>query len=244
MLRYLGWSYLAVLHVMVILLAVYPSGMQRLHRYLVNDPSVTEGYQGMVSAQEVVCAGLPDHAVVFLGDSRMCDLPVRVAVDDPAINLSIAGDTVKGLLGRIGRYRRLEAARQIVLGVGVNDLSHFSDDTLLANYRTLLQEISERGPKIIVVAIFPVNENKYEQANATYLSGQKVTNARIAGVNGAIRELCLQFSNVQFVDVNAALTSSDGNLRDEYSADGLHLTNEGSTAWAAALRLPLTRHSE
>ena len=38
---------------------------------------------------------------------------------------------------------------------------------------------------------------------------------------------------------NSVLIAEDGNLRDEYSTDGLHLTAAGNKAWASALRKQL-----
>jgi lysophospholipase L1-like esterase len=239
--RYLVWIYVGALHAAVAALVIYPNGLRRLARYWCHDPSVMEEYQGMVRAQAVVCAGMPEGAVLFLGDSRMRELPVRDVVSDPAINLSIGGDTTKGLLGRLGRYPRLETARRIVVGVGVNDLSHFDDQELLGNYRKLLETLNARGTWISVTSILPINESKYSQANASFLSGQRVTNGRIASVNREIEEACRTFSYIEFVDVNAALVGPDGNLRDEYSADGLHLNSSGNVAWAAALKLALAR---
>ena len=237
--RQFRWAYLIGLHLFVVALLVFPNGVQRLNRYWNQDPSVMDEYQGMVGAQAVVCAGLPEGVVIFLGDSRMRGLPVRDVVSDLAINLSIGGDTTRGLLGRISRYPRLETASRIVLGVGINDLSHFADEELVANYRSLLEGFNSRGPKVVVTAILPVNESKYRQANASYLSGHKVTNARIDRVNRAIAQICERYPNVAFIDVNAAVVAADGNLRDGYSADGLHLTVAGNAAWAAALRKKL-----
>jgi lysophospholipase L1-like esterase len=239
--RYLGWSYLLLVHVIVVVLIIDPTAMQRLKRYLCHDPSVAADYQGMVGAQTVVCAGMPDGAVIFLGDSRMRDLPVREVVDKPAINLSIGGDTTKGLLGRLGRYPRLESARVIVVGIGVNDLSHFDNNVVLENFARLLRNLNALGPRIVVSAILHLNEEKYGQSNATYLTGQKVANARIDAVNRAIHDMSRQYSNSEFVDVNSALTSENGNLRDEFSADGIHLTAAGNTAWAVALKSELAR---
>lgn len=239
-LKRLGWAYLAGLHALVVTLLIYPGAVERIVRYWKHDPSITDAYQGMVKAQTVVCAGMPDRSIVFLGDSRMRDLPIREVARDPAINLSIGGDTCKGLVSRLPRYPRLETARRIVVAVGVNDLSHFSDEEVLNNYRALLQSLVSRNPTITITAIFPIDEATYEQANATYLSGQKVTNARIDRVNRSIAELCRQYSGVDFVDANAELAGANGNLREEYSDSGLHLTEAGNKAWAAALkkRLP------
>jgi lysophospholipase L1-like esterase len=165
----------------------------------------------------------------------MRDLPLRDVVASPALNFSIGGDTTKGLLGRVPRYSRLGAARRIVVGIGINDLSHSDDDVLLGHYRALVAYLAALGPKVTITAILPINEETYRQANATLLSGQKVTNGRIAAVNQAIRELCAGRPNVEFVDVNGAVAPG-GNLLGEYTDDGLHLNRLGTSVWAAALR--------
>jgi lysophospholipase L1-like esterase len=201
-----------------------------------HDPSVTEEYQGMVRAQVVVCAGMPSGSVVFLGDSRMRDLPVNEIVAAPAVNLSIGGDTTKGMLGRVIRYPRFDKASRVIVGTGINDLSHFADEEVIDYFKKLLSWLNSAGPRITVTAIFPLNEGKYQQSNATIVTGQKVTNDRIRTINERIQEVCLHLANVDYVNVNAELTGNDGNLRPEFSDDGLHLNAEGNKAWAAALR--------
>ena len=237
--RWLGGLYLVGLHALLLALLVEPGLVQRARRYLAHDPSVTAEYQAMVRAQAAISESLPGDAFVFLGDSRVRDLPVREAVPGPAgaaINFGIGGDTTKGVLARLPRYDRLGTARRIVVSVGVNDLSHQPDEVVLGNYRELLRELAAIGPGVVVVAILPINERMYRQANATLLSGQKVTNDRIRGVNEAVRRLCAAHPNVGFVDPGGAVSLPDGNLRDDYTVDGLHLNQAGNAAWATALR--------
>ena len=238
LLRRLDLGYRAALHLLVGVLLINPGAVPRAQRLLAHDPSVTEEYQGMVTAQVAVCDAMPDHAVVFLGDSRLRRLLIHETVlpDVPMINLSIGGDTTKGLLGRVGRYRNLERASRLVLGTGINDLSHFPDDQVLDYYTKALSLLSRIGPRVTAVAMYPINEKIYDQANVTYVTGLRVTNARIQAVNARLRKACEQFSNIAYVDVSSALIGEDGNLLPSFSSDGLHLNDEGNRAWGDVLR--------
>ena len=107
----------------------------------------------MVLGQMAVCDGMPERAVVFLGDSRLRRLLVHETVtpaDVPVVNLSIGGDTTKGLLGRSARYAHLQRASRLIVGTGVNDLSHFRDDVVLDYYKKILTFATGIGPKVTV----------------------------------------------------------------------------------------------
>lgn len=234
-LRILVILYVTTLQALPIVLLVEPDALLRARKFWLHDPSLSPRYQGMVRAHTAICAGMPERSVVFLGDSRVLDLPVGETVDAPAINLGIGGDTIRGLRSRVDRYPRLATARRLVVGVGVNDLSHFPDDVVIGEYRQLLARLTAAGPKITAVAIYPIDERRYTQANSALATGQRVSNARIRAVNERIREEC-RLLGVDFVDANEALAGEDGNLRPELSDDGYHLNVAGARVWGTALR--------
>lgn len=238
LLRRAGWVYLAALHLLAGLLLIDPGALQRARQFWSHDPSVTDGYQGMVLAHQAICDALPDRAVVFLGDSRLRRLFIHETGTGgaPAISLSIIGDTTKGLLGRVAGYRHLERASRLVVGTGINDLSHFREDAVAEYYRQVLALLTRLGPRVTVIAVYPINERLYEQGNAVAVTGLKLTNQRILAVNERIRAACRQFSNVDYLDANAALIGEDGNLLPTFSDDGLHLNDTGNKAWGVGLR--------
>jgi lysophospholipase L1-like esterase len=181
---------------------------------------------------------------VFVGDSRMRALDAAAAVGgadkDRVYNLSIGGDTTTGLLYRLPRYNRLDRCRLLVLGVGVNDLSHYDDATILHNYGEILSRLRAAGVRrVAVTAVLPIDEGTYQQANSAWFRGQRTTNARIAAFNRKLRELCEGQPGVRFVDTTADLSDPSGNLRPGFSDDGLHLNDAGNRAWEAALRRAL-----
>ena len=235
--------YLVLVHALVAWLLLDRNGVSRLEKFVRKSPVHQPEYQGMVTAHVVLTGSLPHRAVVFLGDSRMRDLDVSTVVSGPVYNLSIGGDTTRGLRFRLPRYHRLDQCGLVVLGVGVNDLAHFSDEESLHEYEAILCCLRDSGVRrVAVCSVLPIDETTYEQANAAWLRGHRTTNARIVAYNGKLRDLCERYPFARFADVTAEMSDASGNLRPGLSSDGLHLAGQGNQVWGAALKraLPLT----
>ena len=118
----------------------------------------------------------------------------------------------------------------------MNDLSHFSDEEIVRNYEQILTGLSARKvARVVVCAVLPVTES-CPQSNSAWFRGHRITNPRIQGLNDQVRGLCARCSGVLFVDANGALSDPVGNLRAEFSDDGVHLQEAGNRVWADALR--------
>lgn len=231
--------YILCLHGLTVAIIWDPASVQRVKKFLFQTQESQGEYRGIVIAHSDATKSMPDGTVVFLGDSRMRDLDVTAVADRPAMNLSIGGDTTEGLLYRIPRYHRLDRCRLVILGVGVNDLSHFSDDEIHHNYVGVLTSLKDLGVRrILVCSILPVAAT-YHQANSAWLRGHRTSNPRIAAVNEQLRALCTHHLGAEFVDTTADVVDQSGNLRPDFSLDGLHLNEAGSRAWADALRRQL-----
>jgi lysophospholipase L1-like esterase len=236
--RRLWVAHLILVHAVVLTFLFVPDAVDRIQRVTQQDPSRSAYYRGHVDAHLAAANAMPGGAVVFLGDSRMWRAHVSdmVASAEPVVNLSIGGDTTRGLLNRMGRYAHFDRASRFVVGTGVNDLSHFDDDTIVSYYEKVLSSLASFGKRITLVAIYPINEGRYTQANSTWVSGFKTTNKRLRAVNERLRQLSQQFPRTDYIDANQAVSDPDGNLRAAFSEDGLHLNAAGNTAWVAALR--------
>ena len=229
--------YILLLHALCVAVLWEPFLAVRVWAFLRNTPEERPDYRGMVAAHVVITRSLPAHATVFLGDSRMRDLDAAAVCDGPVYNLSIGGDTAHGLRSRLTQYSRLDTTRMVIVGVGVNDLSHVTDDEAVEEYHRLLDDLASRHPpRIVVCGVLPVDEPHYTQANSAWLRGLRVSNARIAGFNQRLRSLCEGRSGVVFVDSAGPLLDDTGNLKSCYTADGLHLNASGSAVWAAELK--------
>jgi lysophospholipase L1-like esterase len=230
-------AYLIGLHALLAGIIWAPEQVERLRKFWFRSPDQDGEYRGMVSAQVRATRLMPDGAAVFLGDSRLRDLDVTAVTDGPVLNLSIGGDTTRGLLGRLPRYARLDRCRVVVVAVGVNDPAHFDDDEIASNYDQILGYLHQTGVRrVVVCSVIPVDETKHRQATSARVRGLRVDNRRVAGLDDRLRELCSRYPGVRFAATPAGLIGPDGNLRPECSDDGLHFTAEGNRVWAAALR--------
>lgn len=243
--RILVAGYLMSVHGLLILLLCDPGLVYRARAFVWNSPQYRKDYSGIVAGHQQLTQLLPADSVVLLGDSRMRDLDARTVADGLAFNLSIGGDTTSGLLSRLPRYHQLDRCRLVVLGVGINDLSHFNDEEILHNYDQILSLLETAGARrVAVCSVFPVDEAVYQQSNAAWILGYRTTNTRIAAFNQQLHDLCGRRSGVQFIDTTAEMADQSGNLRPGYAYDGLHLTELGNQAWAKAIRRELRTKSD
>ena len=82
-----------------------------------------------------------------------------------------------------------------------------------------------------MLSILPVNEGEdYKQT--VYIR----TNEKIQNWNQAYQELASAYMQVEFVSVFDSLTDQAGQLKKEYTTDGLHLSVAGYQALSETLK--------
>ncbi len=237
--RWRRWGligYVTAVHLAVVAMICDPMIVVRVEAFLQNTPEKRPDYRGMVAGHFTITRSMPDGATVFLGDSRMRDLNLS-SVGVSVYNLSIGGDTTRGLRSRLAEYARLDTSRLVVLAMGVNDLSHFTDAESIAFYEEILDQLAACGVRrVAVCAVLPVNDDRYQQANSAWARGLRTTRDRIAGYNRQLQAACERRTGVTYLDTAGPLTDPQGNLKAEFTTDGLHLSNAGSDVWVVELR--------
>lgn len=88
-------------------------------------------------------------------------------------------------------------------------------------------------------SVLLIDEATDEQANPARIRGHRTMNARIAPDNIKFRGGCARWDVVRFTDGAAELVDASGNLRLGLAVDSIHLTDQGTQVWAAAVRLAL-----
>jgi lysophospholipase L1-like esterase len=167
--------------------------------------------------------------VDFVGDSLMGDGP-WADLFGPIKNRGIGGDTTAGLLDRLGEVTEGHPRKAFLLA-GTNDLAaDLPTAQVIRNARKILERFRSESPKteLYVLSILPVNQ--------TFAGGPVQNNATIKEANRQLKELVGEFAGVTFVDVFDALCDSGGNLRKEWSKDGLHLNIDGYLALGDLLK--------
>ncbi len=167
--------------------------------------------------------------IIFLGDIHTQQAEwAELFEHQQIINRGITGDVTEGLLKRLPTIVAMQP-QKIFLMIGVNDLFvGVPQEMTISNYQKILQTIQNQSPttRIIVQSVLPIN-NKVRQTN--------IDNQLIASFNSALRQLTTQ-QKVTFIDLTAAFSDKNANLRSEFTFDGVHLNGNGYAAWRETIK--------
>jgi len=165
--------------------------------------------------------------IVFLGDSITEGFPTSTLLGDfPVVNKGVAGDRTDSILERINRDVIELAPHAVFLLVGINDLSFTrSNTTLLVNYERIIFRIVKGlpGVKLFVESILPTRN----------LENRPIE--RIQLLNLEIHKLAMKYG-AKYLDIYPLFLDVRGELAEELSDDGLHLTASGYEKWAGYLK--------
>ena len=119
---------------------------------------------------------------------------------------------------------------QIYTMFGTNELGWVRIDLFKEHYGKVVDRLREDHPEaeIILQSIMPVSRQQEEKHSY-------VNNERIELFNDVIRELAEE-KGCWYLDVQTAVADEDGFLREEFSADGVHLNRAGCTHWRDYLK--------
>ncbi|MEK3716507.1 GDSL-type esterase/lipase family protein [Paenibacillus sp. FSL R7-0333] len=150
-------------------------------------------------------------------------------------NRGIAGYVTRELLEALEVCVLELAPSKLFINIGTNDISsadgEYEPGKLLANYNEILTRIGARLPecKVYVMAYYPVNAKADfpgmdEEMRENYFRTR--TNAALLEANRAVEALALGHG-YQFINVNEGLMDAEGNLKEEYTMDGVHMYGNG-----------------
>jgi lysophospholipase L1-like esterase len=176
----------------------------------------------------------PDRKnVILLGDSITEGFKVeKYFVGKPVINRGIGADIIGNALpadDHRGILRRLDNSvfdcnpSEIFLLIGINDLgSGRKPDVMEKGYREILQRIHEGAPKVKVhvQSVLPTRD-KYARHNEP-----------VRNFNERLRKLAAEFG-YDYLDLHKLMIDDKGELKPEFTKEGLHLTDAAYQAWHA-----------
>ncbi|MBQ7217266.1 MAG: hypothetical protein IJS39_14920 [Synergistaceae bacterium] len=164
-----------------------------------------------------------EGSIVFLGDSITDLLDFgEVLPSYHIINRGISGDTTSGVLRRLGEVISLRP-RKLFLLIGTNDLGHdIMPAPIARNIREIVSRVQEKSPstRIYLQAVFPTRHDRSRP------------NALIQELNAEIKAIA-QEKHCTFIDLYPLLLDAEGLLAEEYTLDGLHLSDSGNAKWMA-----------
>ncbi|MBQ0124572.1 MAG: hypothetical protein KBS58_07050 [Bacteroidales bacterium] len=170
------------------------------------------------------------HKVVMLGDSMNNNASWgELYPDVDLINRGISGDTAPGILQRLGEVVAHNPEKLFLL-TGPNDLINDKDlsiEDFWVGYEKLIIAVKEALPEteFYIQSILPMNPKSkfYEGYNDRAKAADAVLSASA------------QKYGYTYIDLVPGMVDGNGDLKDEYTSDGLHLTAEGYKVWMKAL---------
>lgn len=171
--------------------------------------------------------GTTSEDIIFLGNSLTHGAEWHELFNNPNVkNRGINGDTVDGISERLESVTAGEP-KKIFLLCGVNDVSHnLTADQISAKLIALVEKIKEQSPntRIYVESLLPINNNfnRYK-----LLAGKEQV---IKDINKTLA-LRMPEMGVEYIDVTDLFTDKNGNLREDFTNDGLHLLGPAYIVW-------------
>jgi lysophospholipase L1-like esterase len=186
---------------------------------------------------EVVAKKRPPYLTILAGDSLSLWFPAELLPEGKNwLNQGISGETSNGLLKRLDLFDRTQPEVIFVM-IGINDLIRgMSDEAILDNQRQIMSYLRRVHPtaQVVVQSILP-----HGGEETTWEGREKllaVDNSRIRQLNQQLRSVAAN-EGVKYLDLYSLFSSKQGNLRREFTTDGLHLSPEGYIVWRSALQI-------
>ena len=137
------------------------------------------------------------------------------------IGNSMPVDDPRGVLQRLDNSVFNCAATDVFILIGINDLNTGRTvESMEAGYRELLKRLWEREPslRIHVQSVLPTRGMHAKQ------------NAPVASFNEKLKAMADEYK-CNWIDLHALMRDEKGELKAEFTNDGLHLTEEAYRLW-------------
>jgi lysophospholipase L1-like esterase len=173
--------------------------------------------------------------VVLLGDSitEGFDVP-KMLPGRRVLNRGIGGDVIgnalpeddkRGILARLDESVFNCSATDVFLMIGINDLgSGRTPEVMEQGYRQILERIKTEAPRVRV----------HVQSVLPCSRGYAKHNANVLDFNERLKKLAAEFG-YDYLDLHALMIDERGELKAEYTGDGLHLNPAGYAPWKAEI---------
>jgi lysophospholipase L1-like esterase len=174
---------------------------QQLQNVVLLGDSITEGFE--------VARYFPGRRVLNRG------------IGADVIGHAMAPDDPRGVLQRLDNSVFDCAASDLFILIGINDLNTGGTvDAMETGYRELLKRIRAKRPdlRIVVQSVLPTRGIHAKQ------------NAPVIEFNQRLRKLAPEYGGT-FLDLHALMRDADGQLKAEFTEDGLHLTEPAYRVW-------------
>ncbi len=164
---------------------------------------------------------VPENPFVFVGDSLVERFPLKKYFDSRFVNRGIGGDHADGLWDRRELMALEKKPIALFLMVGINDLLFNYKRNQIPEYQTkFLAYVREKTPKtkIYLHSICPVKS-------------EATSPKEIKTVNKELNDLAIKVK-ADYIDLFSLLANPNGEIRPEFTIDGVHLSESAYEIWA------------
>ena len=161
--------------------------------------------------------------VVFFGDSITYGMDFQKRFPDKkVVNLGLGGDTLEGMINRVGMIKALKPEKVFILA-GFNTLRDGKLEYTMTEYAGLLNRIQEEAPdaKVYVQSILPIS--------AKMQTKLPLSEETIVQMNEAI-EVIAEERDFTYINIHQNFLDGDV-IVEEYTADGVHPNEAGQEQW-------------
>lgn len=144
------------------------------------------------------------------------------------INRGISGDCLPCMCERLKYLKGLNAKIWFVEG-GINDLPSRTPSTLFENYKSIIDFVKSENaiPVINLVVYLSPKAGKTYPSRIEY----KKINSMISELNTMLIEYA-KSNNIEYIDLNSIVADKNDVLKDEFTTDGVHLTEKVYDKWS------------
>lgn len=165
---------------------------------------------------------------LFLGDSitDYYDLD-KYYEGYKVVNSGISGNQTSDILDDLQKRAYVYNPSTIFLLIGTNDYIHNKKEAeTVNNIKEIIEKLNKNLPnaKIYLESIYPVNNTDDKKIYKQMVSVRN--NASIKKINSELKKYCND-KNCTYLDMYSLLEDKDGNLKLEYTKEGLHMSDEG-----------------
>ena len=213
--KYKKKYYISLILVLILILAVIVVSVLFMYRKPKIEEKIVEKYK------------LPEN-ILFLGDSitECYDLDKYYDgfnVVNSGISSNKTYDILNNMKERVYKYN----PSKIFILIGTNDfLENKTNEEIINNIKKIINEISKNRPesKIYLESIYPVNNTDDEKVNHSVVKNRK--NEDIKKINKQLKKFS-EKKKIVYIDMYSLLEDKDGNLKINYTKEGLHMSDEG-----------------
>ena len=168
-----------------------------------------------------------DENIVFFGDSITNKYKVEEFFSNTyVINSGISGDKSEDLLNRMNDVYKYNPSKVFIL-IGINDLNNgIKEDEILNNIQKIINGIktNRMHSKIYIESVYPINRDVFNEKD--YSFNEDISNNTIKEFNKKLKKLCKE-NDITYINVYDSLLDDNGNLKEVYTLEGLHLNDLG-----------------